>query len=126
MLLELAPGWSMDLDRGPDWLFVRLRAPAKGLSPEFDMAEAVWEKLDQAFCYRLVMELDEVPRLQSWMIGQLVLLHKRIASNGGMMRLCGVSDSNQAALRSCRLDDRFPQYANRTAAVMGQRPSQPR
>jgi anti-anti-sigma factor len=116
----------MDLDRGPDWLFVRLRPPAAGINAEFDLAEAVWEKLDQAFCYRLVLELDDVPRLQSWVVGQLVLLHKRICSQGGVMRLCGVSDANHQVLRYCRLHDRFPQYANRTAAVMGQRPVQPR
>ena len=126
MLLELAPGWSMDLDRGPDWLFVRLRPPATGPNVEFDLAEQVWEKLNQAFCYRLVLELDEVPRLQSWMIGQLVLLHKRICTHGGMMRLCGLNDANHQVLRICRLDDRFPQYANRTAAVMGHRPTKPR
>ena len=126
MLLDLAPGWSMDLDRGPDWLFVRLRPPAKGIGAEFDLAETIWEKLDQAFCYRLVLEMDDVPRLQSWIVGQLVLLHKRICSHGGMMRLCGVSNGNQQVLRCCQLEDRFPQYANRTAAVMGHRPTQPR
>lgn len=116
----------MDLDRGPDWLFVRLRPPAEGIRGEFDLAEAVWDTLDQAFCYRLVLELDELPRMQSWVIGQLVLLHKRICTHGGMMRLCGVTDANQQVLRTCRLDDRFPLYANRTAAVMGHRPTQPR
>lgn len=126
MLLDVAPGWSMDLDRGPDWLFVRLRPPAHGFGLEVDLAEAVWEKLDQAFCYRLVLELDEVPMLRSWMIGQLVLLHKRICSHDGMMRLCGVSDANHEVLRCCRLDDRFPQYRNRTDAVMGHRPVRPR
>ena len=27
MLLELAPEWTMELDRGPDWLFIKLQPP---------------------------------------------------------------------------------------------------
>jgi anti-anti-sigma factor len=126
MLLDLAPGWTMDLDRGPDWLFVRLRPPPRGLNAEVELAEAVWEMLEQSFCNRLVLELDDVPMLRSWMIGQIVNLHKRIYANGGMMRLAGLSDANQEVLRMSRLADRFPQYRNRTDAVMGHRPTQPR
>jgi len=126
MLLELAPGWNMDLDRGPDWLFVRLRPPRGGSFREIELAEAVWDKLEQAFTYRLVLELDDVSLMRSWMIGELVKLHKRIVSHEGLMRLCGVSDANQEVLRMCRLHDRFPQYPSRHDAVMGQRPSQPR
>jgi anti-anti-sigma factor len=126
MLLDLAPGWSMDLDRGPDWLFVRLRPPERGLNVEVDLAESIWEMLEQSFCTRLVLEMDEVPMLRSWMIGQIVMLHKRIYANGGMMRLSGLSDANQEVLRMSRLSDRFPQFRCRTDAVMGHRPTQPR
>ena len=30
MLLELAPEWTMEIDRGPDWLFIRLQPPHHG------------------------------------------------------------------------------------------------
>jgi len=86
----------------------------------------LWRKLEQAFCYRAVIELDEVGYLRSWMIGELVKLHKRVATQGGMLRLSGVSHEAETVLRICRLSDRFPAYRNRTQAVMGQRPPQAR
>jgi anti-anti-sigma factor len=126
MLLAVAPEWSVDIDRGPDWLFIRLRPPHHGDTGEIGLAEMIWKKLDQSFCHRVVLELDEVTFLRSWMVGELVKLHKRLASQGGMMRICGLSEANADVLRTCRLGDRFPAYRTRTDAVMGHRPSQPR
>ena len=126
MLLELAPEWTTDIDRGPDWLFVRLRPPRQGDTGEIALAEMIWQKLEQSFCHRVVLELNDVTFLRSWMVGELVRLHKRVTAHGGMLRLCGVSVASQDVLRTSRLDDRFPSYRNRTDAVMGYRPPQPR
>jgi anti-anti-sigma factor len=126
MLLALAPEWSLDIDRGPDWLFIKLRPPREGDYSEIPLAEMIWEKLEQSFCHRVVIELDDVPLLRSWLVGQLVRLHKRIAAHDGMMRLSGLSPANQEVLRACRLSERLPSYANRTEAIMGHRPLQPR
>jgi len=126
MLLELAPEWTTEIDRGPDWLFVRPRPPRQGDTGEIALAEMIWQKLEQSFCHRVVLELDDVTYLRSWMVGELVRLHKRVTTRGGMLRLCGVSLANQDVLRTCRLDGRFPAYRNRTEAVMGYRPPQPR
>ena len=126
MLLELAPEWTTEIDRGPDWLFVRPRPPRQGDTGEIALAEMIWQKLEQSFCHRVVLELDDVTFLRSWMVGELVRLHKRVTAHGGILRLCGVSAANEEVLRICRLDDRFPVYRNRTDAVMGYRPPQPR
>ena len=126
MLLEVAPEWAVDIDRGPDWLFIRLRPPLADDGGEIALAEMVWEKLEQSFCHRVVLEMDEVTFLRSWLVGELVKLHKRLVSQGGMMRICGVSEANAQVLRACRLDSRFPAYRTRTDAVMGHRPPQPR
>ena len=126
MMLELAPQWTMDIERGPDWLFIRLRPPNGGDTEEIPLAETIWEKLDQEFCHRVVLELDDIAFLRSWMIGELVRLHKRVTSQGGMVRLCGLTTTSNAVLRICRLENRFPAYRNRTEAVMGHRPQQPR
>lgn len=122
MLLELAPQWAMDIDRGPDWLFIKLVPPRDGDNGELPLAEMIWKKLEQCFCYRVVIELDDVGYLRSWMIGELVRLHKRVTTQGGMLRLSGVSPEADTVLRICRLSDRFPAYRNRTDAVMGYRP----
>jgi anti-sigma B factor antagonist len=126
MLLELAPEWTTEIDRGPDWMFIRLRPPHQGDTGEIALAEMIWQKLEQSFCHRVVLELDEVGYLRSWMIGQLVRLHKRVTASGGMLRLCGLSKEAETVMRICRLADRFPAYRNRTDAVMGYRPPQPR
>ena len=140
MLLELAPEWSMELDRGPDWIFLRLRPPpgsspsppaplpraARGGAAEFPLAEKIFQQLEQSFCYRLVLELNDVSLLRSWMIGELVRLHKRIVTRGGTLRLCGLSAVSEEALHACRLLDHFPAFENRHDAVMGCNPRKPR
>lgn len=126
MLLELAPEWAVEIDRGPDWLFIRLRPPPGPDCGEVPLAEMIWQRLEQSFCHRVVLEFDDVAWLRSWTIGELVKLHKRLAASGGMMRLCGLSPANQEVLRACRLSERFPAYRNRTEALMGHRPMQPR
>jgi anti-anti-sigma factor len=126
MLLEVAPEWSLEIDRGPDWMFIRLAPPHDGDTGEIALAEMIWEKLEQSFCHRLVLELEGVKFLRSWMVGQLVKLHKRLSAQGGMLRISGLSQANQDVLRICRLGDHFPAYRNRTDAVMGYRPAKPR
>lgn len=122
----LAPGWNFSLERGPDWLFVRLNGPQDGDAAGANLAEKLWGLLQQQFTYRLVLELDELAVLRSHLIGQLVLLHQRIDSHGGLLRLCGLSEENQLALRASRLDACFPLYRDREEAVMGHRPNRPR
>jgi anti-anti-sigma regulatory factor len=117
--LELASGWQTEVDRGPDWLFVRLRPPANRDMDSFPLAEQIWDLMRQHFATRVVLELDELPLLRSALIGQIVLLHKRVHSQGGIIRLSGVSDANQSVLRMMRLEDRFPQYRTRNEAVAG-------
>lgn len=56
---------------------------------------------------RVVLELDDVRYLPSWMIGELVRLHKRVSTQGGMLRLSGVSHNERARAAMCRLGDCF-------------------
>ena len=125
-MLEALPGWSMTLDRGPDWLFVRLHSDQEGCGEASGLAEKLWQMLETQLVHRMVIEMDEVPALRSSMVGELVRLHKRITRNGGMLRLAGLSDSNQQVLKLCRLEGCFPQYQSRTDAVKGVRPNKPR
>jgi anti-anti-sigma factor len=118
-MLETAPGCDLDVERGPDWLLVRVR------SLEFDgnepppLAERLWSLLEQHFTRRLVLELDQIKVLNSRLIGQLIVLYKRIQQHDGVLRLCGLSPYNRRVLHSCCLDDRLPAYDNRVEAVMG-------
>jgi len=126
-MIQLSPGWELDVDRGPDWLFVRVRCPELPVDDLPPLAETVWKLMSQHFCYRLVLELDEVRLLHSRLVGQLVLLHKRLVTHDyGVIRVCGLTARNQQVLEASRLEARFPNYENREQAVMGNRPGKPR
>jgi anti-anti-sigma factor len=106
----------MRIERGPDWLIVQLH-PAD--EPYNNMADRLWSLLNQHFIYRLVLEMDYIDFLPSQLMGQLVMLHKRVLKQGGALRLCGLSDECLQALHICRLDQALPHFASREEAVYG-------
>jgi anti-anti-sigma factor len=118
-MIETVSSWELDVDRGPNWLFVKVRGPKEASLDASRLAERVWALLQEHFTDRLILELDEIGFLSSSFVGQLVLLHKRIALHGGLMRLCGLSSRSQEVLHCCRLDEQFSCYHNREEAVMG-------
>ncbi len=125
-MLQVAGGWSFDVERGPDWLFVRVAGRDEGPEGETELAEELLQLLKQNFVTRLVLECDELGPLTSALVGQLVMLHKRIQADGGLMRLCKLSEANYQVLRTMGLDKCFPKYQSRREAVWGYRPRQPR
>lgn len=123
--MQLAPSWIAEVERGPDWLFVRLASDAP-LAHDAEIADGLWEVLRRHLAHRMVIQLEELPQLTSRMLAQLVALGERIKQSGGMLRLCGLSEAARQSLRTTRLDQLLPCYENRTEAVMGARPLQPR
>ena len=117
-MLALAPGCELDVQRGPDWLLVKVRSLDE-IATEPQLADCIWEILQRHLTYRVVLELDQVLLLNSHLIGQLVQLYRRIREHEGVMRLCGLSPHNLEVLRTCRLEDRFLPYRDREEAVMG-------
>jgi hypothetical protein len=125
-MIETLCGWELDVERGPDWLFVKVNLKQDMCEPPV-LAERLWTLLQEHFVDRLVLELGEIGVLNSRFLEQLVLLHKRICEHGGLMHLCGLSAGNQKVLRLRQLDGRFPYYHNLQDAVMGCcRPRHPR
>lgn len=116
-----ASAWELEVDRGPDWLFVKVCVPKNFRGEDPPLADLVWEQLQQHFVYRLALELDDVPLMHSFLLGQLVILQKRIAEHGGVMRVCGLSPMNQRVLEMHGLDHEMPNYGDRTEAVMAPR-----
>ena len=57
--------WELEVDRGPDWLFVRVRVPKRFRGEDPPLADLIWEQLEQHFVYRLALELDDVPEADS-------------------------------------------------------------
>lgn len=125
-MLAIAPGWEVDVQRGPDWLLVKIRTdpriekadgPAEPDATE--LASGIWDLMQRHFAHRLVLEMDQVDLLNSQLIGQLIRLYKLIREHDGVMRVCGLSPHNLRVLRTCRLDDRFQSYVDRKEAVLG-------
>ena len=125
-MLELSSGWLANVERGPDWLFVRLKESSASGMEGCTLADSLANLMDQNLAHRLVVELDDLAALQSSTVGQFAALHKKINEGGGLMRLCGASDSVRETLKSAQLDAHFPDYRTRQDAVMGYRPGQPR
>lgn len=115
---EVCEDWGVDVNRGPDWLFVRLRP---GTQEPGDMADKLWKLADRHFVYRMVLEMDQVDVMPSRLMGQLVTLQKRVLQRQGALRLCGLSDQCAETLHFCRLDQALPTFDTREAAVLGQR-----
>jgi anti-anti-sigma regulatory factor len=118
---EFTNGWSADVERGPDWLMVRLHSPHTRPSDGAGLAEDLWTLLRGHLVRRMVLELDEIDCLRSSLVGQLVSLQERVNQDGGVLRVCGLSDANCQVLRTCRLDGRFPNYHDRRDAIMAPR-----
>ncbi len=129
-----------EVERGPDWLFVRLpdlggggSGAAKAKGPEEEtglcvehLADQLWNLLNQHFVYRLVLEMEQVRLCSSSLMGQLVMLQKRVLQHDGALRLCGLSPQCQQALHLCRLDQVMPNFRNREDAVHGRAWTKPR
>ncbi len=116
---ELARGWTMDMERGPDCLFVKLHGPNKTQHEGNELSEKLWDLLKQHFIYRMVLELDDVTMLKSNVVGQLVRLNRHVQEHDGMLRLCGLSDQCSDVLQTSGLDSFLPQYRDREDAIMG-------
>ena len=126
-MLTVASGYTLDVERGPDWLLVRLRNLERTEPETPPLAEQLWALLEQHFTYRLVLEMDEVRLLNSYLIGQLMQLCRWIEEHDGVLRLCGLSPYNCQVLHTSRLDEQLLPYQDRREAVTGcSRPRQPR
>ncbi len=123
-MVQLSSGWSVQVERGPDWVFMKLDPDVNRMESN-GLADEIWTVLEKHLTYRLILEMEGVRTLASQLIGQLMLLQKRIYAHGGLLRLCGVSHGCQDALMISRLRSYLPLYGNRHEALLG-RPDKPR
>lgn len=127
MLVDLAPGWKTDLDRGPGWLIVKLYGPNGDDADATGLAECLHTMLRQEFKERLLLELDQIQGMPWDFIRELCLLREALEGRGAILRLCGMSAENESRL--CQRDAlaRFVHYRDREEAIAGfYRPGKPR
>lgn len=115
----LAEGWGLEIDHGDEWLFVRLVSHGDQQSSEPPLAETVWDLAEQTRKHRVAFEIDDRTVLRSWIVGQLILLKKRFEMQRGFFRLTGITPHNYKVIELMGLSERFHNYRDREAAVMG-------
>ena len=125
-MLAIAPGWELKVERGPDWLLVKVTNPDPESFETPPLADQLWSLLDCHFVYRMVLDLEEIGVLHGRLLSQLVLLQKRIHEHEGMLRLTRLSPDNQQVIDACGLCDRLPVYPCAEDAIMGHMPNKPR
>ncbi len=118
-MLATAAGYEFDVDRGPDWLWIRIRSVETGSLPAASLAEQLKELVENHFIYRIVLELHRLPELSSQLIGELVQLDRYIQKHDGVLRICGLSPEGRAMLEMCGLDDLCLAYETREEAILG-------
>lgn len=118
--------WSLDVERGPDWLIVRIHPGSTDYQESMKIADQIWDHLKTHFTYRLVLDMREVEMLPSHLMGQLIILQKRVAQKGGAMRLCCLQLPCQESLLLARLDAVLPNHESREEAIFGLRTVKPR
>lgn len=119
-------GWDLTVTRGPDSLWVRVHRPCESSLEGAPLADQLWEVLERHFTYRLVLDLSEIEILDRKLLGQLLALQRKVCHHRGLMRICGLSATNQQMLERAGLGDRFPSYCDIEEAVMGSWPRMPR
>jgi hypothetical protein len=112
-------GFKLSVDRGPNWLFIKLRPKRNFAEDVAQVADALWSIGSRHFIYRLVLELDELRQLPAGLVDQLVILQERLIQCGGSLRICGLSADCAQSLCDSQLDAALLNYATRQAAVLG-------
>jgi hypothetical protein len=105
----------LGVERGPDWLFVRLERD--GGDRREDLAESVWETIQEHGASRVVLELDRVEQLDETLRGAIAELGTRLRDAGGLIRICGLADSEVSKLRSLPAAAAVPHFGSRAEAV---------
>jgi hypothetical protein len=119
VVTHLVDGLKFTVDRGPNWLFVKLRSRRNWLDELPQIADELWSIAERHFIYRIVLELEEIKSLPPGLTQQLVLLHDRLVEFDGALRICGLSTKCAQALCDSGLDAALPNDNTHDAAIHG-------
>lgn len=104
------------VERGPDWLFVALDQPAVSRS---DLADGVCRLVRESMAHRVVLELDGVDAVDERLAAAIGLIGERVREDGGLVRICGLSDHNLTRLQAVSAAATVPHFGSRAEAVGG-------
>lgn len=119
MVTHALEGFKLTVDRGPNWLFVKLRPKRRFADDIAHIADELWSIATRHFTYRLVLELEELREIPPAMVDQLVILQERLAHCDGSLRICGRSVGPLPNICEGDFDTALPVYGSRQEAVLG-------
>ena len=108
---------SIEVERGPDWLFVRVAGGAG--AGQGELTRSVWEAIREHGASRVVLELDHVDTIDEALGGAIGEIGMRVRDAGGLIRICGLSEPKLSRLRSVAAAAAVPHFDTRSDAVGG-------
>lgn len=118
MTTHVCDGIEFDVERGPNWLIVRMNF-ADSIDDVSQLADELWAIATRHFIYRIALELDSLQSPPSGLMSQLVMLQERLSQCDGALRICGLSPECVEKLHECQLDSALPNHATLEEAVLG-------
>lgn len=110
-------GVALEVERGPDWLFVRVAGGPTGGSA--DLTASVWETIREHGASRVVLELDHIDMIDEALGGVIGELGTRVRDAGGLIRICGLTEPKLTRLRRVAAAASVPHFDTRGDAVGG-------
>ena len=109
-------GWGVAVERGPDWLFLRLERDGAKAGRE-SLADQLLGMIRVNHAHRVVLELDRVQAIDDTLIDAIAAVGSRVRDDGGLVRVCGLSEGGLRRLRSSDRAGDLLHYESRSAAV---------
>ena len=107
----------LEVERGPDWLFVKVAGKPGGGAD--DLTTSVWETIREHGASRVILELDRVETVDEALGGVIGELGTRVRDAGGLIRICGLSEPGLSRLRRVAAAASVPHFGSRSDAVGG-------
>ena len=111
--------WNLTVERGPDCLLIRFFGQVTIERGDLPLAQQLWQIMQRHFAHRVVLDFSGAGRLTGYVVRQLIALGAEICKHEGLMRICGLSEYDQAMLRRYGLRHRLPSYGDRADALLG-------
>jgi anti-anti-sigma regulatory factor len=109
-------GWDIAVERGPDWLFLRLeRGGGQGM--QRPLADQLMQLIRVNHAHRVVVEFDGVDPLDDALVDAIAVVGSRVRDEGGLIRVCGLSAGGARRLESSDQAGDIPHFESRSAAV---------
>ena len=83
------------------------------------LGQELEDLVEKQYTVKMVINFEKVKFLSSAVLGKLISLHKRIASEKGRMGLCCINPSIMQVFKITRLDKLIPIYDTEETAVKG-------